>query len=126
KTWKVRLVKRLYELGYSRSEIINLFRFIDWVMILPEGLKQSFWEELKTYEEERKVPYITSVEQIGYERGERSLILRLLNRKFGQLPDRTLDRIQTLTLPQLEQLGDALLDFSAIADLTTWLETHAD
>ncbi|MEB3292122.1 MAG: hypothetical protein VKJ24_03080, partial [Synechococcales bacterium] len=42
KTWKVRLVKRLYELGYSRSEIINLFRFIDWVMILPEGLKQSF------------------------------------------------------------------------------------
>ncbi|MEB3295564.1 MAG: DUF4351 domain-containing protein [Synechococcales bacterium] len=74
--------------------------------------------------------YITSVEQIGYDRGltegKRSLILRLLNRKFGQVPDRTLDRIQTLTLPQLEQLGDALLDFSAIADLTTSLETHAN
>jgi hypothetical protein len=31
KAWKVTLVKRLYELGYSRSEVLNLFRFIDWV-----------------------------------------------------------------------------------------------
>jgi predicted DNA-binding ribbon-helix-helix protein len=33
-------------------------------MMLPEGLKQTFWAELKTYEEERKMPYITSVEEI--------------------------------------------------------------
>jgi len=76
-TWKVRLVKRLYEIGYSRSDVLNLFRFVDWVMILPEGLKRTFWEELKTYEEERKMPYITSVEEIGYDReleqGERSI-----------------------------------------------------
>ncbi|MEB3295875.1 MAG: DUF4351 domain-containing protein [Synechococcales bacterium] len=134
KVWKVRLVKRLYELGYERSEVLNLFKFIDWVMILPERLKQSFWNELRTYEEERQVPYITSVEQIGYdrglergleqglERGERSLILRLLNRKFGALPDRTIDRINQLALPQLESLGEALLDFETIADLTTWLD----
>ncbi|WP_432809958.1 hypothetical protein [Pantanalinema sp. GBBB05] len=55
--------------GYSRREVLNLFKFIDWVMILPEGLKQTFWQELKAYEEERKVPYITSVEEIGFERG---------------------------------------------------------
>ncbi|MEB3292983.1 MAG: DUF4351 domain-containing protein, partial [Synechococcales bacterium] len=62
--------------------------------------------------------------QEGRQEGERSLILRQLHRRVGTIPDRTLDRIQTLTLPQLELLGDALLDFSAIADLTTWLETH--
>jgi len=28
-------------------------------MILPEGLEQAFWSELKAYEEERKVPYIS-------------------------------------------------------------------
>jgi predicted transposase YdaD len=38
-------------------------------MILPEGLKRAFWEELKAYEEERQMPYVTSVEQIGYDRG---------------------------------------------------------
>ena len=137
KTWKVRLVKRLYELGHSRSEVLNLFRFVDWVMILPEGLKRTFWEELRTYEEERKMPYITSVEQIGYDRGlqvgeesgvekgQRSLILRLLNCKLGVLPDRTIDRINKLSITRLESLGEALLDFSAIEDLTTWLETHS-
>ncbi len=138
KLWKVRLVKRLYELGYSRSEVLNLFKFVDWVMILPETLKQSFWDELKTYEEERKMPYITSVERIGYDRGlndgkvtgkaegieegERSLILRLLNRKFGALPDRPIYRINQLSITRLEALGEALLDFETIADLTTWLD----
>ena len=26
-------------------------------MTLPEGLKRTFWDELKTYEEDRKMPY---------------------------------------------------------------------
>ena len=98
-------------------------------MILPKGLKRTFWNELKTYKEERKMPYITSVEQIGYERGleqgERSIILRLLTRRFRHLNDRTIACISTLSITQLESLSDALLDFSAIEDLTTWLETHA-
>ena len=71
------------------------------------------------------MPYITSVEEIGYERGERSLILRLLNCKLGVLPDRTIDRINKLSFTRLESLGEALLDFSAIEDLANWLETHS-
>jgi predicted transposase/invertase (TIGR01784 family) len=67
--WKFQLVRRLYEQGYNRSEIINLFKFIDWVMVLPKPQKSEFWSNLKTYEEERQMPYITSVEEIGYERG---------------------------------------------------------
>ncbi|MCY7392854.1 MAG: Rpn family recombination-promoting nuclease/putative transposase, partial [Leptolyngbyaceae cyanobacterium CAN_BIN12] len=63
---KLGLIRRLYEQGYERREIINLFRFIDWVMILPKGLEREFWQELKVYEEERRMPYITSVEQIGF------------------------------------------------------------
>ena len=129
KAWKLRLVKRLYELGYSRSEVLNLFRFVDWVMILPKGLKRTVWKELKTYAEDRKMPYITSVEEIGYDRGleqgERSIVLRLLTRRFRHLNDRTIASISTLSITQLESLSDALLDFSAIEDLTTWLETHA-
>jgi hypothetical protein len=69
RAWKFTLVKRLYELGYKRSDVLNLFKFIDWAMILPEGLKRAFWEDLKAYEEERQMPYVTSVEQIGYDRG---------------------------------------------------------
>jgi hypothetical protein len=133
KAWKITLIKRLYELDYSRSDILNLFRFVDWVMILPEGLKQTFWEELRTYEEERKMPYITSVEEIGYDRGlnegkaegERSIVLRLLTRRFRHLNDRTIAQITDLSTAQLESLSDALFDFSAIEDLTIWLDNHS-
>ena len=69
KEWKLRLIQGLYAKGYDRSAILNLFTFIDWIMILPEAAKVSFWQELKVYEEQRQMPYITSVEQIGYDRG---------------------------------------------------------
>ena len=55
--------------GFDRSAMLNLFTFIDWIMILPEAVKVSFWQELKVYEEQRQMPYITSVEQIGYDWG---------------------------------------------------------
>jgi hypothetical protein len=69
KQWKFQLVRLLHERGYNRSEMLNLFKFIDWVLVLPKPLKNEFWTELRTYEEELKMPYITSIEQIGYERG---------------------------------------------------------
>jgi hypothetical protein len=93
-------------------------------MILPEGLKQAFWDELRTYEEERTMPYITSVEQIGMEKGERSLVLRLLKHKFGELPDLALQQINALSIKKLGSLGEALLNFATIDDLQAWLKSH--
>ena len=125
KVWKLNLIRRLYERGYPRQEVINLFRFIDWVMILPEALKQEFWQSLKTYEEERRMPYITSVEEIGFERGleqgQRSLILKQLQRQMGELPDALRSQIDRLSSPQLESLAEALLDFTEVSDLQDWL-----
>jgi hypothetical protein len=73
--------------------------------------------------------YITSVEQIGYDRGleqgKRSLLLRILIYKFSELPSAVSDRINTLSIHKIEALSKALLDFSTIEDLTTWLETHS-
>ncbi|MEH2203718.1 MAG: hypothetical protein V7K53_06490 [Nostoc sp.] len=87
KRWKLDLTKRLYEKGYQREDIINLFRFIDWVMRLPEELENSFWQEVTLYEEEKKMPYITSVERRGIEQGKREGLLEGiemgLELKFG-------------------------------------------
>ena len=63
KKWKLTLIRRLYSLGYSREDVINLFHFIDWVMSLPAELEQEFWQEIQLMEEERRMPYITSVER---------------------------------------------------------------
>ncbi len=69
KKWKLILTRRLYEKGYGREDIINLFCFIDWVMSLPEELEQEFWQELRNFQEEQRMPYITSVERIGIKKG---------------------------------------------------------
>jgi len=72
--WKLAITRRLYEKGYGRSDVINLFGFIDWVMSLPEELEQQFWQEVRNLEEEKRMPYITSVERIGIQKGiEQSL-----------------------------------------------------
>ena len=61
----------------------------------------------------------------GKTEGQRSLVLLLLDRKLGKLPVRTTKTIAALDLVKLEALAIALLDFSSIADLTSWLETHS-
>jgi len=54
------------------------------------------------------------------EQRERSLILRLLTRRVGELSQMWRDRVNSLSLEQLENLGEALLDFQGIEDLETW------
>lgn len=105
KEWKFRLTRRLYEQGYERQDILNLFRFLDWIMELPEGLKQAFWAELEQYEQERQMPYVTSIEQMGIEKGreeERQLIARNMLRK--NMPLETIAEVTGLTISQLQQL----------------------
>jgi hypothetical protein len=67
------------------------------------------------------MPYITSVEQIGIEKGERSMVLGQLEHKFGLLPDRLRTQIDQRSPRQLAALGKALLDFAVIGDLEHWL-----
>jgi predicted transposase/invertase (TIGR01784 family) len=113
KQWKLTLIKRLYERGYDRSAILNLFTFIDWLLILSNEAKVAFWQELRAYEEERQMPYITSVEQIGYDRGieegkiegqEEKAIAIALNMLRDNLPLETIARFTGLMIDQLQQL----------------------
>ncbi len=67
--WKSRCYRLLYERGYSKSDIFELMRFIDWVMVLPKELEQRFENTISEYEEEHKMRYITSHERIGFEKG---------------------------------------------------------
>ena len=57
----------------------------------------------------------------GRQEGERSLVLRLLTRKFNQIDPQVRSQVELLSLEQLEGLAEALLDFSSLEDLTNWL-----
>jgi hypothetical protein len=57
--------------------------------------------------------------------GERGLVLRLLKRRVGNLSMELEARVKTLPLVRLEELGEALLDFTQMGDLLTWLDGNA-
>ena len=66
----------------------------------------------------------TRVYQEAMEEGEARLLTRLLSKRFGKVDDRRIQIINKLSLEQLEELGEALLDFSKITELDDWLEFH--
>jgi len=76
--------------------------------------------------------YVTSIEQLGIEKGiekgirmgSAEITLRLLQRRFGPLNEATHAHIRALPLEQLEALSEALLDFAAPSDLELWLQQH--
>ncbi len=67
----------------------------------------------------------TRVYQEALQEGEAVIVLRLLSRRLGTLEPKLQTQIQQLNSSQLEQLADALLDFSNLNDLLTWLAFHS-
>ncbi|MFN6515524.1 MAG: Rpn family recombination-promoting nuclease/putative transposase [Nostoc sp. CreGUA01] len=64
--------------------------------------------------------------QEGIEQGRQSqlrLVMRLLTRHLGSINSQLQSRLQELSLAQLEDLGEVLLDFASEADLMNWLNT---
>jgi len=62
-------------------------------------------------------------EQRGLQLGEQQLIIRQLNRRIGEIESSLIQKIQKLSVEQLEELGEALLDFTSVTDLQTWLQS---
>lgn len=87
KAWKFRLIRLMYDRGYERKTILELFRVIDWMLQLPASLETAFRQEIFTLEETKQMPYVTTVERAGiekgYRQGEADLLLWLIESKFG-------------------------------------------
>jgi Domain of unknown function (DUF4351) len=70
---------------------------------------------------------IQAAEDRGRKRGEhrvRKLIVRQLNRRVGDISLQVQERIKSLSLERLEDLSEALLDFTEMDNLTNWLDTN--
>jgi Domain of unknown function (DUF4351) len=95
---------------------------------LPESLKQGFQDDLQRYEQERQMPYVTSIERSGIAKGleegldrQRSILLRQLTRQVGPIAEPTIAQVKTLSFDRLEELAEALFDFTSADDLVKWL-----
>jgi predicted transposase YdaD len=90
---------------------VNLSETRFYQDVLQKGLEQG-------REQERE----QGLEQ-GLQR-EIDLVLRRLQRRCGVVSIDNQDLVRSLTITQLESLGDALLDFNGMADLEVWFQAN--
>ena len=119
---KLHLIKSLYRRGWQRQDILELFRFIDWVLELPVGLENHLWNEVQATEEVQKVRYLSTIERMAIDRGfqkgldegkaegKAELLTRLLERRFGPLPTWAETRLREATPVQLDAWANRVLD----------------
>ncbi|MGB3291529.1 MAG: DUF4351 domain-containing protein [Phormidesmis sp.] len=62
--------------------------------------------------------------QEGRQEEAASLIVRQLGKRFGELTEDVRASISVLPLALLEELSEALLDFSDVSELQIWLADH--
>ena len=111
------------------SWTLSLFRFIDWLLELPAAQETLFWRDVQEYEEERAMPYVTSVERIGLERGRlegreegrgeglREALRRIVRARFGAVPEALERRIVEADRAALDQMLDRVSVVQTVDDL---------
>ncbi|NJM72881.1 MAG: transposase [Scytonema sp. RU_4_4] len=123
--WKLSLVRRLFERGYSREDILGLFRFIDWIMVLPEELARSFKQELRSDEEADRMRYVTSIERLAKEEGieqgmlltNREHVIKVLQTRFGVVPEQVVESINGIeNLSVLQTLFTSAITIGSIEE----------
>ncbi|NEQ36833.1 MAG: Rpn family recombination-promoting nuclease/putative transposase [Okeania sp. SIO3I5] len=71
---------------------------------------------------------IIYAEEQGEEKGRLkqaiALIMRLLKKRFGEIPATISNQIESLVLEDLEILTEDILDFNSLEDLEIWLQEH--
>ena len=117
----LRLLSTL-RLDKARTKMVS--GFVDTYLKLNEAEEQIFQSEIAKLElvkQEAVMEIVTSWQLQGRQEGKLELVMRLLNRKIGLMAPDVEERIRNLTVTQLEDLAEALLDFTTPEDLVNWL-----
>ena len=117
------------KLDPARSKLIG--GFIDaYLTLTGEELKQyeRAFAKLAPEEQEARMELVSSWERKGIEQGRQEgkeeLVIRLLNRRLGSVAPEVKERLDTLPVEKLDELGEALLDFASVADLEIWFSRN--
>jgi Domain of unknown function (DUF4351) len=129
---KVECLRAIATLKLDPARVSILSGFVDTYLNLNRLEVVEFEREVasikKETEKEKVMQIVTSWMEQGIEQGEQKATLksvsRVLNRRVGELDAGMNERLQQLSVSQLEDLLDAALDFSQISDLLAWLDAH--
>ncbi|MCP2732378.1 DUF4351 domain-containing protein, partial [Symplocastrum sp. BBK-W-15] len=99
------------------------------MMALPEELQQSFEQKLTSYEEERKMPLLSRMEERGLAKGARqtlqSTIIRILQVRFETVPPELINEINSLEdILELERLVMTSVTINSVVDFGEMLSQN--
>ena len=83
------------------------------------NLKEADVTQTRFYQEVLEIG-----EKKGLQQGEANLTIRQLKRRCGNLTAIQEQKVRSLSISQLESLGEALLDFQNMSDLENWLQDN--
>jgi hypothetical protein len=131
---KLACLRMLAQLQLDPARRALISGFVDSYLRLTMEQESEFARELNqiaNQERERVMEIVTSWMEKGLEEGlekglekERRLVSRQLRKRLGELNPEVAGRIDTLSAEQLEELGEALLEFERLKDLTAWLAAN--
>jgi len=134
--WKWTLVRGLYERGLNKEQIVKLFKIIDMMMTLPEQLQQKLVKKINSFEEERKMPFISPTEQMAIERGKeigkeigalqnaRNYIKTVLQARLGEVSlEITASLAQISNLSILDEMLKLAVTVNSLNDFKQALES---
>ena len=115
------------QLNPARSRLIS--GFIDTYLRLNAQEMLLFTQQadrvLGEHEKGKVMELTTSWKEEGIAEGRRDegqqMVLRLLRRRCGELSSALVAQLQGLSLAEMENLAEALMDFTSVADLENWL-----
>jgi hypothetical protein len=126
---KAECLRLLITLKLNPVKMQLISGFIDTYLNLNPVEEIQFQEEISTFSQpvqEGIMQITTSWMRQGIEQGierEKTLILRQLKRKLGEINPSLETKIMQLSIDDVEVLGEALFDFSTVEDLINWLNT---
>ncbi|YAF93924.1 MAG: Rpn family recombination-promoting nuclease/putative transposase [Nodularia sp. CChRGM 3473] len=104
---------------------IMTYRFDELSRVEVEAMLDITLKETRVYREIKEEGREEGLEQ-GRKEEAVNFVTRQLSKRFGELSLEVRSLVLGLSLSRLEELGEALLDFTSVADLQAWLEARIE
>ncbi|BAZ79971.1 hypothetical protein NIES73_12190 [Sphaerospermopsis kisseleviana NIES-73] len=122
---KLECLRMLVTLQLNPAKMELISGFIDTYLRLNTIEEQQLETELKQanlVEQEQIMEIVTSWMEKGIEQGEQKIVKKLLKRRFNNITPSLENRINELSVEQIESLADAIFDFQSVDNLINWLD----
>ena len=128
---KASLTRSLFARNWPIYQIMTVFKFVDWLIALPDELKLEYLNLTEEIDKEKIMGYLSTAEWVGLQKGikkgfeegkkqaETKIIMRLLARRFGDIPSQYFQYIEKADPDRLLTWCERILDANSIDEIFT-------